>query len=119
MGATALAVNPDQMILAVPATGDGSRDITISDPLTGASSVMTGVLISGAAASDNISLLGYVNPYTPVGTAAVRPMKVRVIAADGVTPAAGATIGWSATTGLQLSACNGASSCSVTTDQSG
>jgi hypothetical protein len=44
---------------------------------------------------------------------------VRVLAADGVTPVSGATIAWSATNGVQLSACGSASSCSVTTDQTG
>jgi len=42
-----------------------------------------------------------------------------VFAADNVTPVSGATIGWSATNGMQLSACSGASSCSVTSDQNG
>jgi len=46
-------------------------------------------------------------------------MSVRVLAADGVTPVSGATIGWSAASGMQLSICSGASSCSVATDQSG
>ena len=46
-------------------------------------------------------------------------MTVRVLAADGVTPVSGATIGWSASNGLQLSACGGASSCSVASDQNG
>ncbi len=47
------------------------------------------------------------------------PMSVQALAADGITPVGGATIAWSATNGLQLSACNGTSSCSVTTDQNG
>jgi len=44
---------------------------------------------------------------------------VQVLASDGVTPVGGATIGWSATNGVQLSACSGASSCTVTTDLNG
>jgi hypothetical protein len=39
--------------------------------------------------------------------------------ADGVTPVAGATVGWSATNSLQLSACSNSSSCPATTDQYG
>jgi hypothetical protein len=46
-------------------------------------------------------------------------VSVRVLASDGVTPINGATIAWSATNTVQLSACNGASACSVLTDQSG
>jgi hypothetical protein len=46
-------------------------------------------------------------------------MSVRVLASDGVTPVVGATIGWSGTNGVQISACGGASSCSAITDQNG
>ncbi len=44
---------------------------------------------------------------------------MRVFAADGVTPVSGATIGWNASSNVQLSACGGAQSCIVTSDQSG
>jgi hypothetical protein len=114
-----LAVGAGQMILAAPAHADGTETIAIADPLSGAASVMTNVLTYGAAASDNIILLSSVNPTTPVGTQAPNPMTVRVLAADGVTPVSGATIGWSASHSLQLSACGGTSSCSVISDQNG
>jgi hypothetical protein len=80
---------------------------------------MTAVLTYGAAGSDNIILLTGINPNTPVGTQATNPVSVRILAADGVTPVNGATITWSASNSLQLSACGGLSSCSVITDQSG
>jgi hypothetical protein len=54
-----------------------------------------------------------------VGAQATNPMSVRVLAADGVTPVSGATVGWSATNNVQLSACSGVSSCSVVTDENG
>jgi len=118
--ATPLAITAGQMMLAAPAHGDGLQNITITDPVSGASSIMTNALTYGAAASDNITLLGNaLNTPTPVGTQAAKPVTVRVLAADGVTPVSGATIGWSASNGLQLSACGGASSCSVTSDQNG
>jgi hypothetical protein len=122
VGSTAavpLAASAGQMTIAAPARGDGLQSITITDPVSGASSVMTNVLTYGAAASDNIVLLGGINPSTPVGTQAPNPVSVRVLAADGVTPVSGATVGWSASNGLQLSACGGASSCSVLSDLSG
>lgn len=59
------------------------------------------------------------NPLTPVGAQAANPMTVRVLQSDGVTPVSGATVGWSGTNGLQLSACGGLSACSVLTDQYG
>ena len=114
-----LAVSAKQMILSASASADGTQNITIADPASGASTTMTAALTYGAAATDNIVLLYGLNPQTPVGTQATNPVTVRVLAADGVTPVRGATIAWSANNGLQLSACGGASSCSVTSDQSG
>jgi hypothetical protein len=114
-----LAASSGSLLLAVPAQADGPQNITISDPVSGASSVMTGAFTYGAAASDNIVLVQGSNPRTPVGTQANNPIIVRVFAADGVTPVAGATIGWTTTTSATLSACAGASACSVTTDESG
>jgi len=78
---------------------------------------MTDALTIGAAASDNIVLLSGLNPWTPVATQAANPVIVRVLQADGVTPVSGATVGWSATNSLQLSACSSSSSCTVTTDK--
>lgn len=120
IGAQPLAVDASQMILAVPAHADGPQSIAISDPGSGSSTSMTNALTYGAAASDKILLVGGgLNSSTPVGTPAVNPVKVRVVMADGATPVSGATIGWSATNGLQLSACDGTSSCLVATDESG
>jgi len=64
-------------------------------------------------------LLNGANPSTPVGVQAANPVSVRVLASDGVTPVGGATVGWIGTNGVQLSACSGASACSVITDQNG
>jgi hypothetical protein len=68
-------VGGSRMILAAPAHGDGLQNITISDPVSGASSIMSSALTFGAAASDNLVLLGTgMNPTTPVGTQATNPM---------------------------------------------
>ena len=80
---------------------------------------MTGALTYGAAATDNIVLLNGANPPTPVGLQAANPVSVRVLASDGVTPVSGATVGWSSTNGVQLSACSGALACAAITDQDG
>ena len=118
--ASPLSLSAGEMVLSIPPHGDSVQNISITDPVSGASSVMTGVLTFGAAPTDNIILIGGgLNPPTPVGVQATNPVTVRVRAADGVTPAGGATIGWSAGNGVQLSACGGLSSCSVSTDQSG
>jgi hypothetical protein len=117
--ATLLAASAGQVLLSAPALGDGTQSITLTDPATGGSTILTNVLTYGAAASDNIVLLSGVNPQTAVGTQAASPVILQVLAADGVTPVPGATIGWSGTNGLQFSACGGASSCSTVTDQNG
>jgi hypothetical protein len=116
---TPLAVTGGQMIFNVPARPDGTQNVTITDPVTGSSSIMTGVLTLGAAATDNILLIRGLNPPTPVGTQTVNPVTVQVVAADGVTPVAGATIAWSSTNSAALSACGGSFACSVTSDEVG
>jgi hypothetical protein len=116
---TQLAVDASQMVLVAPAFSDGPQNITLTDPVSGSSTTMTAALTYGAAATDTIILLTGANPPTPVGTQAASPMSVRVLASDGVTPVSGATIGWSSTKGVQLSACSGATSCSVLSDQNG
>jgi hypothetical protein len=116
---TPLEVSGGQMILSIPAQPDGTETITITDPVTGSSSVMTGVLTLGAAATDNLVLLQGLNPPTPVGTQTVNPVTVEVVASDGVTPVAGATIAWSSTNSAALSTCGGTFFCSVFSDESG
>jgi hypothetical protein len=80
---------------------------------------MIGALTYGAAATDRLLLLQGAEPATPVGSQAANPIRVRAVAADGVTPVSGATIVWSATKALQFSVCGGASSCSVLSDETG
>src|SRR5437899_9837685 len=105
-----LAADATQIVLAAPAQGDGAQSITITDPVSGASSTLTNALTYGAASDDNIVLLQGANPATPVGTQATNPVISRVISADGLPPVTGATVGWSTTNGTTLSACGGASS---------
>jgi len=114
-----LATNASQILVAAPAQGDGPQTVTITDPVSGAFSIMTGALTYGAAATDTVVLLQGANPVTPVGTQSTNPMIVRVLASDGVTPVNGATIGWTTTNSAMLAACNGATTCSAFTDESG
>lgn len=117
--AVPLSVSAAQVVLQLPAATDGPQNLTITDPATGGSSAMVGALTYGAAPDDNIVLVTGTNPATAVGMQATNPFAVHVVAADGVTPVSGATIGWLASNGLQLSACGGSASCTTTTDQSG
>ncbi len=114
-----LADGGGYLLVAAPAQIDGAQNLTISDPINGASSTMTSVLTYGAASTDEIVLLQGSNTLTPIGTQAPNPILVRAVASDGVTPVAGATIGWNASNGTTLSICGNASVCSSATDDSG
>ena len=93
--------------------------IQVTDPVSGAFSQMIGALAYGALSTDRLLLLQGAEPSTPVGSAAANAIRVRAVAADGITPVSGATMAWSATNGLQFSVCSGASSCSVLSDEAG
>lgn len=102
-----------------PGWQDGIVSIQVTNPVSGAFSQMIGALTYGASATDLLLLLQNAEPSTPVGSQAANAIRVRAVAADGVTPVSGATIAWSATNGLQFSACSAASSCSVLSDEAG
>jgi hypothetical protein len=115
-----LSASANQIEAVMPSgVQDGTASILVADPVSGAFSQMTNALSYGALATDRLLLLQGAEPATPVGSAAANPIRVRAVAADGVTPVSGATIAWSATNGLQFAACGGASSCSVLSDEAG
>jgi hypothetical protein len=115
-----LSASASQIQVAVPSgTPDGTATIQVTDPVSGAFSQMIGALTYGASATDLLLLLQGAEPATPVGSQAANAIRVRAVAADGVTPVSGATIAWTTTNGLQFSACSGASSCSVLSDEAG
>ncbi len=118
--ASTLSVSASQFQAILPASLlDGTATIQVTDPVTGAFSRMIGALTYGAMATDLLHLVQGTEPSTPVGSAAANPIRVRAVAADGVTPVSGATIAWNSTNGLQFSICNGVSSCSVLSDEAG
>ena len=114
-----IAALSDRIVVATPTLSDGiySLDLQAGD---GASSSLINALTYGAAAGDQIVLLqGIANPATPVGGEAPNPMRVRVVAADGVTPVAGATVHFSASpAGVLFSSC-AALTCALLTDAQG
>jgi len=120
--ASTLSASASHIQVAVPpGTPDGTATIQVTDPVSGAFSQMISALTYGASATDLLLLLQGAEPATPVGSQAANPIRVRAVAADGVTPVSGATIAWTSTTtnGLQFSVCSGASSCSVLSDEAG
>jgi hypothetical protein len=122
--ASALSASASQIEVAMPAAAqDGTATIQVTDPVSGAFSQMIGALGYGAQSTDRLLLLQGGEPSTPVGSAAANAIRVRAVAADGITPVSGATLAWSSTStstsGLQFSVCGGASSCSVLSDEAG
>ncbi len=114
-----LAASAQQLMITVPAQADGVQDISLIDPPTNASSVMSAVLTVGAGPSDLLVLVAGSNPGTPVGGQAPNPIVVRAVQPDGVTPVAGASIFLTSSPALAFSVCSGASSCTVMSDQTG
>jgi hypothetical protein len=102
-----------------PVAQDGVVTIQVTDPVSGSFSQMMGALTYGASATDVLWLLQGNGQSAPVGAQAPSAIRVRATASDGVTPVSGATIVWSATSGVEFSACGGAASCSVLTDEAG
>jgi hypothetical protein len=98
---------------------DGLQNVGVQDPATGASSTMTNALTYGAGPGDTIKLIQGSNPATPMGGQAPNPIRVQVLAPDGTTPVAGASVFFISTPAASLSACGGAGSCTVLTDDSG
>jgi hypothetical protein len=119
MTAPAMSTTPNQMVAIAPAMKDGVEDVVLNDPTTGAKSTMTGVVTYGAGPTDTIRLLSTSNPPTPVGGQAVNPVRVKVLAADGVTPVAGASVQFSATPTASFDLCGSASTCTLLSDDSG
>jgi hypothetical protein len=102
-----------------PAAQDGPATVEVTDPANGNFSQMISALTYGASPTDLLLLLQGAEPSTPVGAVAAYPVRVRAVAADGVTPVSGATIAWNATNGLQFSICGGGNSCSALSDAAG
>jgi hypothetical protein len=115
-----LSASASQIQALLPsAARDGTATIQVTDPVSGGFSQMIGALTYGALPTDLLLLLQAAEPSTPVGSTAANPIRVRAVAADGVTPVSGATIAWRSTNGLQFSVCSGANSCSVLSDEAG
>ena len=114
-----LALSANEVLVTAPGAHDGVQDIALGDPATGAASTMIGVLTYGAGPKDTIQLISGVSQAAPVGGQAASPVVVEVVAPDGSTPIAGASVFFTSSPAASLAACGGASSCTVLTNQSG
>jgi len=114
-----LALSASQMLVTAPSHADGVQDIDLQDPASGGSSVMTAALTYGAGPNDSIVLVAGANQMAPVGGQAPIPVTVQVLAPDAITPVTGASVFYTSTPAASLTACGGAGSCTVLTNQSG
>ncbi len=117
---TVLSVLANDLQAALPAgIQDGTASLIVNDPASGGFSQMTDALTYGAAATDLLIVLQGTEPATPVGAEAANPIRLRVVAADRITPVNGATVAWTTTNGASLSVCGSASNCSGLSDEAG
>jgi IPT/TIG domain len=100
-----LAVSANQVFVTAPARADGVQNIALIDPPTSASSILSGVVTYGAGPNDFLRLIAGANPPTPVGGQAPNPIRVEVLAPDGITPVAGASVVFSAIPAVGFSIC--------------
>jgi hypothetical protein len=114
-----LAASANQIVVTASAKADGVQDIALIDPPTSASSILSGVVTYGAGPNDVLQLIAGANPGTPVGGQAPNPIRVQVLASDGITPVTGASVFFTASPAAAFAACSGGGSCTVLTDQSG
>jgi hypothetical protein len=107
-------------LAAAGATAGTAVDVEVIDLGTGATSRMSGVLTYDAGALPNQMLLVSAPSGTAaVGAAAATAFAVQVVGPDGVTPVAGETVVFSATSGAaQFGAC-GAATCNAVTGANG
>jgi hypothetical protein len=114
-----LASSATQLLIDSKPAPDGIYDVLLQDVSSGGSSTMTGALTVGAGPTDTMKMISGANPGTPVGGRAPSPFSVLVLAPDGVTPVAGASVQFNSSPAVGLSACAGAANCTVLSDQSG
>jgi hypothetical protein len=105
--------------VTAPALPDGASDLTLTDPATGATAAIPAAITYGGGGGTTLQLLLGSNPPVPVGVMAPNPFRVRVLAADGVTPVAGASVTFTAPgSSVSLMPCN-TTACIVASDSIG
>lgn len=113
-----VSFTPDKIGVAAPALPDGTKSITLDDPVTDANATMFGALNYGAGAQDRLELMVGSNPQVAVGMQAPNPFRVRVMAADG-SPVSGAGVTFTSPGNAVLLLPCAATTCVQATDASG
>ena len=119
--ATVNSTTATKLVVSVPTLQSIGRgqgfwaDVTVRDPLTGATTTMTQAISYGSA-TDSLALVSAPAAKVQTGTATV--FAVRAVAPDAVTSIVGESVVFSAVTGAVTLAC-GSSLCPVITDAAG
>ncbi len=121
--ATVNSTTANSLVVSVPTLQTIGRgqgfwpDITVRDPVTGATTTMTQAISYGSA-TDSLSLVSAPAAKVQTGLSSATTFAVRAIAPDAVTPIAGESVVFSAVGGAVTFGC-GSSSCAVLTNASG
>ena len=122
--ATIQSISANTIVATVPSvralgrTGSLIADVTVLDPATGGSSVMTAAL-GYASSSERLQVVSVPTGNTPVGSPALAPFTAQVLASDGVTPVAGEAVTFSVTGGSATLVACGAPTCTLQTNAHG
>jgi hypothetical protein len=122
--ATVVSTSPTQIVAIAPALAlTGAKvgkllPVTVTDTTTGGTATMNAAL--KYIQLPNLLLQVSAPAVVNTGIPSTVPFAVRVVASDATTPAAGATVRFALVTGsAQLVACNGLTSCTLTSDSNG
>ena len=122
--ATVTSVTPNAIVARVPASfgagayGGFAADVTVKDPTTGGTSVMTGALYYQPG-SNTLQLVSVPSGTVTLNVAAATAFAVKLVAPDGVSPIAGRVVTFSATGGGVVWGACAAATCTVTTNAQG
>ena len=125
VSAPVLAVSAEQIVAQAPAqNASGAVDVQLNDP-TGAIAVMSGALVVSTAGDSSAYALNVVSvpggsggSSGSVGAVAPGAFALQVADSNG-NPVSGAPVTFSDSNGSLLSACNGATSCTIATSTGG
>ena len=111
-----MSFSPERLLVSAPSQSDGTYALNLEDTVTGATASIANAVRYGGAGDNTMQLLNGANPPVPVGTQAPYPFRVRVLAADGITPVSGASVRFvSPTADVLLAPCN-TQDCTIATD---
>ncbi len=117
--AVLLLFTPEKLLVSAPSLPDGTYDLTLEDPVTGATATIRNAVRYGGGRDDVLQLIEGANPPVPVGAQAPNPFRVRVLASDASTPVPDAAVRFQSPSDAVLILPCAARDCTISTDGSG